>query len=110
VVWQLREACLCKQVPVLYDKQTATIVSNESSDIIRMLATEFREFAAPKSPDLVPRKLARRIDGINGWVYDCINNGAYKAGFAKGQLAYDKAFDDYFVALDRVECLLDKHR
>lgn len=98
------------QVPVLYDKKTATIVSNESADIIRMLATEFREFAAPKSPELVPRDLGRRIDEVNGWIYDGINNGAYKAGFAKGQLAYDKAFDEYFEALDRVECLLDEHR
>ncbi|GAQ81656.1 hypothetical protein KFL_000860280 [Klebsormidium nitens] len=99
-----------KSVPVLYDKQTATIVSNESADIIRMLATEFREFAAPKSPELVPHDLIRRIDEVNGWIYDAINNGAYKAGFAKGQVAYDKAFDEYFEALDRVECLLDKHR
>lgn len=74
------------QVPVLWDKQTQTIVSNESADIIRMMATGFAKFHRPGAPTLYPPQLAPAIDAINDWVYNDINNGAYKAGFASSQV------------------------
>lgn len=62
------------------------------------------------APDLVPEALLPRIDDINSWVYSEINNGAYRAGFASEQGAYDVAFDKFFAALDRAEAILDKSR
>jgi len=97
-------------VPVLWDKKTKTIVNNESSEIIRMLNKEFNEFATNKELDLYPQNLKEKIDEINSWVYTFINNGVYKAGFAKSQSAYDKAVQGLFEHLDRVEDILSKNR
>jgi len=92
-------------VPVLWDKKQHTIVNNESSEIIRMLNSEF-DADAPGKPDLYPAELRKGIDEVNEWVYDLINNGVYKSGFAKTQEAYREAVVNLFEALDRVEALL----
>lgn len=71
-------------VPTLYDKKQKRIVSNESSEIIRMLYTEFDDLIADeyKKVDLFPKNLQQEIEGMNDWVYNDINNGVYKSGFA----------------------------
>lgn len=74
-------------VPVLWDKQQRTIVNNESSEIIRMLNTEFNEFARNPALDLYPEPLRKEIDEINEFVYPNINNGVYRCGFATTQAA-----------------------
>ena len=77
-------------VPVLWDKKQQTIVSNESAEIIRMFNTAF--------------------DELNGWIYDNVNNGVYKAGFATSQQAYDEAVEAVFTSLERLEQILGQHR
>eukprot|EP00850_Spirogloea_muscicola_P015292 SM000116S24213 [mRNA] locus=s116:98365:101727:+ [translate_table: standard] len=99
-----------KSVPVLWDKKTQSIVSNESADIIRMLAQQFKAFHAAGSPDLCPETLLPEIDEVNAWIYDSISNGAYKAGFASQQAAYELAFDQFYEALDRVELMLSQNK
>jgi len=94
-------------VPLLWDKQTQTIVNNESSEIIRMLNSGFGELA-DNSVDYYPEQLRPQIDAINKLVYDEINNGVYKTGFATTQAAYEKAFKHLFAALDKVEDILSK--
>lgn len=93
-------------VPVLYDKKTDTIVNNESSDIIRMMNTAFDEIGATPG-DYYPADLRDEIDDINDYVYDHVNNGVYKAGFATEQQVYEKEaqnFDDALAKLnDRLE-------
>ncbi|WP_413742241.1 glutathione S-transferase family protein [Sodalis sp. RH15] len=96
-------------VPVLWDKERQTIVSNESADIIRMFNSAFDAVGA-RAGDYYPQELRSRIDEINGWVYDQVNNGVYKAGFATTQGAYDEAVTGVFAALDRLEELLGRHR
>ncbi|KAJ2900601.1 glutathione-S-transferase [Zalerion maritima] len=94
-------------VPVLWDKKEKTIVSNESSEIIRMLYTEFDDLLDPKykSPqvDLFPGSLQSQIEETNSWTYDNINNGVYKSGFATTQSAYNKAVTALFEHLDKAE-------
>jgi putative glutathione S-transferase len=93
-------------VPVLYDKQTQTIVNNESSEILRMFNSEFNDLLDnedAKKLDLYPEDLREEIDKANEWHYDKINNGVYKAGFATTQEAYEKNVVALFEALDRVE-------
>jgi putative glutathione S-transferase len=92
-------------VPVLWDKQTGTIVSNESAEIIRMFNSAFNELTG-NTDDYYPETLHGRIDEINARVYDDINNGVYKAGFATTQPAYQEAVGKLFSALDWVEALL----
>jgi len=92
-------------VPVLWDKETRTIVSNESADIIRMLNSAFNEFT-PNQDDFYPLPSRAKIDEINTFVYNQINNGVYRAGFAKSQAAYEQAYNDVFAALDELEELL----
>ncbi|XP_043689918.1 glutathionyl-hydroquinone reductase YqjG-like [Telopea speciosissima] len=97
-------------VPVLWDKKLKTIVSNESSEILRMLNTEFNDIAENASLDLYPPHLQSQIDEINEWVYDGINNGVYKCGFAVKQGAYDEAVGKLYEALDKCEEILSKQR
>ncbi|MDX1442621.1 MAG: glutathione S-transferase family protein [Gammaproteobacteria bacterium] len=92
--------------PTLWDRETETIVSNESADIIRMFNSEFEEFAK-NDIDLYPEALRDDIDAVNEDVYHNINNGVYKTGFATTQEAYEEAFDALFAALDRIEKRLD---
>ncbi|MDQ6977474.1 MAG: glutathione S-transferase family protein [Ghiorsea sp.] len=89
-------------VPILWDKKKHTIVSNESSEIIRMFNSAFDGLTG-NTEDYYPQNLRPEIDHINSIVYDNINNGVYKVGFATTQAAYDEAFDALFVALDLVE-------
>lgn len=95
-------------VPVLWDKKLETIVNNESSEIIRMLNTGFNGLIDKKHADidLYPAELQEAIDEINGWVYDNINNGVYKAGFATSQEVYEKEVLGVFKYLDKVEEIL----
>lgn len=96
-------------VPVLWDKQTQTIVSNESSEIIRMFNSAFNHLTG-NTDDYYPEGLRESIDLINERIYDCINNGVYRAGFATTQEAYEDAYHQLFDALDWVEGLLSKQR
>lgn len=96
-------------VPVLWDKKRNTIVSNESAEIIRMFNAAFNELTG-NTDDYYPQPLRTQIDEINARVYDDINNGVYKAGFATTQEAYDEAVKAVFEALDWVEAILGKNR
>jgi putative glutathione S-transferase len=96
-------------VPVLWDRKTNTIVNNESSDIIRILNREFASLAA-RVPDLYPSSLRSQIDSVNQRVYDTVNNGVYRCGFATTQAAYEEAFDELFASLDWLEGLLGESR
>lgn len=96
-------------VPVLWDKKRDTIVNNESSEIIRMLNSEFDEFAN-KQLDFYPQALREEIDAINEVVYHNVNNGVYRAGFATSQQAYNRAFNRLFDTLDQLEERLSKQR
>ena len=96
-------------VPVLWDKERRTIVNNESSEIIRMLNSAFDAWGRADL-DFYPVQLRNSIDEINAFVYERINNGVYRAGFATTQAAYDEAFDELFDALDRLEALLARQR
>lgn len=96
-------------VPILWDKKTETIVNNESSEIIRMFNSAFNHLTG-NSDDYYPAELHEEIDAINDRVYDSINNGVYRAGFATTQEAYEKAFHQLFDALDWVEGLLTAQR
>jgi glutathionyl-hydroquinone reductase len=96
-------------VPVLWDRKTRTIVNNESSEIIRMLNTEFDEFG-DTALDLYPEALRSAIDEVNAFVYDTINNGVYRCGFARTQQAYEESFRKLFFALDSLEQRLGRQR
>jgi putative glutathione S-transferase len=96
-------------VPILWDKHRNTIVNNESSEIIRMLNAEFAAFTAERT-DYYPSDLAAAVDAINARVYDTVNNGVYKAGFAIRQEPYEKAFRELFASLDWLEGILSQRR
>jgi putative glutathione S-transferase len=96
-------------VPVLWDRKLETIVSNESSEIIRMLNSAFDEWG-DASLDFYPERLRGEIDAINAVVYPNVNNGVYRAGFATRQSAYEEAFRDLFSTLDMLEERLGHHR
>ncbi len=96
-------------VPVLWDKQTATIVNNESAEIIRMFNSAFNHLTG-NDDDYYPAELQQVIDGLNDRIYDSINNGVYKAGFATSQAAYEQAYYCLFDALDWVEGILSRQR
>ncbi|MCK5922206.1 MAG: glutathione S-transferase family protein, partial [Methylococcales bacterium] len=96
-------------VPVLWDKKTRTIVSNESSEIIRMLNTAFDEIGA-KPGDFYPEPLRAEIDVLNERIYNTVNNGVYKAGFATTQEAYEEAVVPLFETLDWLEEHLSRQR
>jgi putative glutathione S-transferase len=97
-------------VPVLWDKQTNRAVNNESSEIIRMLNTEFDEWAKNPELDLYPEALRAEIDELNDRIYGSINNGVYRAGFATTQEAYEEAFVELFEALDQMDDRLAERR
>ncbi|MFT6295757.1 MAG: putative glutathione S-transferase [Glaciecola sp.] len=96
-------------VPVLWDKKTQTIVSNESSEIIRMFNTAFIQLTG-NTDDYYPPDLHEIIHSLNDRIYDTINNGVYLAGFATTQEAYEAAFHSLFDSLDWVEGLLTQQR
>ena len=96
-------------VPVLWDKQRSTIVSNESADILRMFNRAFAHLSS-SDDDYYPEALREDIDAVNERVYEAINNGVYRAGFATSQGAYESAFADVFEALDWVEQTLSTQR
>ena len=96
-------------VPVLWDKRQNTIVSNESAEIIRMLNSAFDALTDART-DYCPADLRDEIDRINQFVYDNVNNGVYRAGFAGSQEAYEEAFLALFAALDELEQRLSRHR
>ena len=96
-------------VPVLWDKKQGTIVSNESSEIIRMFNSAFDQIGA-KSGDFYPEALRGEIDTVNERVYETLNNGVYRCGFATKQEAYEEAFNALFDTLDWLEERLGKSR
>lgn len=96
-------------VPVLWDRKTETIVSNESAEIIRMFNSAF-DAVGTKGPDFYPAALREDIDWVNDYVYGRVNNGVYKAGFATSQEAYDKAVHGLFDALETLEARLSHQR
>lgn len=96
-------------VPILWDKKTNTIVSNESSEIIRMLNSAFDE-AGATDVNFLPKALLAEIDTINEFVYSAVNNGVYKAGFATTEAAYKEAVVMLFDALDTLEARLADQR
>jgi glutathionyl-hydroquinone reductase len=96
-------------VPTLWDKKTQRIVNNESSEIIRMLNSEFRG-TARADIDFYPVPLRPEIDRINEVVYANVNNGVYRCGFARSQTAYEAAFDALFGTLDELEARLSRQR
>lgn len=96
-------------VPVLWDKKQQTIVNNESSEIIRMLNSAFDAFGNG-GVDFYPEALREEIDKINEPVYTNVNNGVYRAGFAKTQGAYNRAYDRLFNTMDELEERLSKQR
>lgn len=96
-------------VPILWDKKTNTIVSNESPEIIRMFNSAFDEVGALPG-DFCPPELLTEIDELNEFIYPTINNGVYRAGFATTQAAYDEAVIEVFTALDTIEERLSERR
>lgn len=96
-------------VPILWDREHQTIVSNESSEIIRMFNSGFDQ-AGAQGADYYPQALRPAIDAVNQRVYASVNNGVYRCGFATTQAAYEEAFADLFAALDWLEAILARQR
>lgn len=96
-------------VPVLWDKKQGCIVNNESSEIIRMFNSAFDHLTGNHA-DYWPLELRAEIEAVNEDVYQNINNGVYRAGFATTQDAYEQAYDNLFSALDRLEATLSEQR
>jgi putative glutathione S-transferase len=96
-------------VPVLWDKKLQRIVSNESSEIIRMFNSAFDDLTGNRL-DLYPEALRPEINQLNDRIYPAVNNGVYRAGFATSQGAYEQAFDEVFAELDALEKLLGEKR
>lgn len=96
-------------IPVLWDKKRRTIVSNESAEIIRMLNSAFDGVGAAAG-DYYPEPLRAEIDALNARIYDTVNNGVYKAGFATTQEAYEEAIGPLFETLDFLEAQLGERR
>jgi len=95
-------------VPVLWDKKNQTIVSNESSEIIRMFNYSFNKLTG-NNLDFYPEKFQKKIDEINDFTYHNINNGVYKVGFATKQSVYEEELDKLFKALDQIEEMLKQN-
>merc|ERR1712226_342754 len=97
--------------PILYDKKTKTIVSNESTDIMRMLNDNFNDIAKNPDLDLYPQELEAELKELNdNHVYPKVNNGVYRCGFAKSREAYDEAFEELFETMDMLEEKLSTQR
>jgi putative glutathione S-transferase len=96
-------------VPVLWDRKTGQIVNNESSEIIRMLNSAFDGVGA-RPGDFYPAELRDEIDAVNARIYETVNNGVYRAGFARSQPAYDEAVTALFATLDWLEARLSGQR
>ena len=96
-------------VPVLWDEETQAIVNNESAEIIVMLNSAFHEFAH-STLDLYPEDLKETVDQWNEEIYQTVNNGVYRCGFAQTQAAYDKACDELFTTLDKIDATLSNRR
>ena len=96
-------------VPILWDREDGTIVSNESSEIIRMLNNAFDEVGAAPG-DYYPQHLRAEIDALNERIYHTVNNGVYKAGFATTQEAYEQAVEPLFESLDWLDARLSTQR
>ena len=96
-------------VPVLWDVKQATIVSNESSEIIRMFNFAFEKISVNEL-DLYPRKLRTEIDELNAMIYENVNNGVYKTGFATSQKSYTESFTKLFECLEELEQRLSINR
>lgn len=92
-------------VPVLWDEHRGVMVNNESADILRMFDTAF-EHLVPSSYRLYPQDIGPKIDALSAEIYDQLNNGVYKAGFASSQGAYDEAVEGVFAMLDTLEARL----
>jgi len=101
-----------KSVPVLIDKETKTVVNNESADILRMMGTVFTKLKRhdqgyhPIDINLYPHDKAYEIDELNDYIYVNVANGAYKAGFSSNQDVYEAAYHNFFTALDRIDGIL----
>jgi glutathionyl-hydroquinone reductase len=93
-------------VPMLWDNQTYSIVNNESAEIIEILNSEFNEYAINSECNLAPIALQESIAQWNELIYNTVNNGVYRCGFAQTQTAYDRAYTELFATLDRVNDLL----
>jgi len=96
-------------VPVLWDKKLNTIVSNESSEIIRMFNSEFNDLTG-NTDDYYPQADREMIDEWNAYIYPHVNNGVYRCGFATTQDAYEEAYHQLFASLDRLDEHLATHR
>src|SRR4029077_2604619 len=96
-------------VPVLWDTKTKRIVSNSDDDIMRMFETEFNALS-PNTLDLYPAEHRAQIDQLNELMYETVNNGVYRAGFATLQAAYERAAYKVFATLDTLEERLSKQR
>ena len=97
-------------VPILWDKKKETIVSNESAEIIQMLNREFNAFAKNPDLDLEPANLKDEMEKADKWIYDTLNNGVYRCGFANSQRAYDTAITELTDSFDRVDQILQNQR
>ena len=97
-------------VPVLWDKDAATIVNNESSEIIRMMNSAFDDLSGVKGTDYYPESLQSEIDSLNDEIYVTVNNGVYRCGFAQSQQAYEQAYDVLFATLDKLDERLSRQR
>ena len=97
-------------VPVLWDRTRGRIVNNESSEIIRMLDREFDAFAGHPELHYLPDSLRAEIDELNAFVYENVNDGVYRTGFARTQSAYERSFGNLFTALDVLDARLETRR
>jgi putative glutathione S-transferase len=97
-------------VPVLWDTETERIVNNESAEVVRMLNAEFDAFAENPGLDLYPEDLREEIDALNERIYETVNNGVYRSGFATTQEAYEEAVTALFDSLEWLEGILAERR
>jgi putative glutathione S-transferase len=97
-------------VPVLLDKRSGQIVNNESAEILRIFDGPLRALGHGRGPRLAPPELEGALQDAHAWVYPWINNGVYRAGFARSQEAYDAAVSEVFAGLDRAEAVLSRQR